>query len=733
MADDVKIQIGQFIRFRTLHPDTSNDIFTDGHNFPKPGKDFLEFGVDPEKDGIRLTNVAPREPSQDPGIPDQTPLQPAPGTTPMRVSPAQPSQFPGIPRDIPFEPAPPLTTIAPIPFQPAPPIVPTVVSPPQPSLPTNPFYPMHPTPSQDPGVMPETPTSSPPGVTPMPPLDRQFAGGFGQHFHNPQDRLDQIDGVVADFLRQVDGPDGHFSFSGGGPGTQAWNPDLYAKQLVRIGTQLSAAKLAEFGALQTGLFALNWHGRIWNPLTVAPVPGTELFVPAAIDVMTGGSSPNDLLPGGLGGEKFYENNEKFVDRHLALAKGIREEVLALPYPPFAATVVNGGSTGPQGLATIGARLIGAASQDSALVDNPYYGPHIPGTPLLQAGMEERNIHNPDIVYSENPEVTIGGLVDSILDGQGSDSDLLEKDQATGLNRVRISRLFSRTPVTLMSQTPIEYRPTPNLAETRGLRDVDPLRKSAFTDGVVPAGFKNEQKGFIQRGSNQDPSSIVDDDEAYVPMSFTDIRPYGAGKVRTVYFRPFITNLGESFTPEWIRSSGFGRTDPVVGYAGTGRQISLGFIVHAFAPEDLQVIYQKLTWLTSMVYPEYDKDLAFKSGPVVRLRIGDLISSTNVGGLAGVIDQLDFEYSEQVWELKKGNKVPMGYRVSLGFTVLHDTPIGRGNDGKFGGLGTIDQNGIFQPPQVVRSRADSTKEGPEVLGPGDFRAYVDDIDDYDPTA
>lgn len=731
MADDVKIQVGQFINFRTLHPDTSADPFTDGR-LPKAGKDFLEFGVDPERDTLRDTTVAGRQPSQDPGMPNQIPGQPIPDFTTTRPSPPQPSQSPGVPATVPFEPAPPIVPVNQIPLQAAPPLREIQPGPFQPAPPTSPTFPMHPTPSQDPGRSRETPVSTPPSVSPVRAVDRAFNDQIREDIHDPVDRIDQVDSAVAQFLRDVDEATGHFSFAGGSPGSQSWNPELYAKQLVRIGTQLGAAKIAEHSLTQVGLFALNWHGRIWNPASVAPVPGTELFVPTALDTMTGGTSPNDTLPGGFGGAKYYENNEKFNDRHLALAQGRRNEVLGLSYPPFVAVETLAGSTGPQGLLTIGARLIGAPSQDSSLVDNPYYGPHVPGTPLLQAAMEERNIHNPDVTYGEFPEISMAGLVDSAIDGNGKDSDLFEKDQATGLGRVRISRLFTRTPVTVMSATPIEYRPTPRLAEIRGLRADDPVKKSFFPDGIVPAGFKNEQKGFLQRGLNEDPASKIDDDEAYVPLSFTDIRLYGAGKVRTVYFRPFITNLSEEFTPEWTRTAGFGRVDPVVGYAGTTRTIGLGFAVVTFAPEDLKVIYQKLTWLSSMVYPEYDKDLAYRSGPVVRMRIGDLISSTNVGGLGGIIESLSIEYSEQIWELKKDNKVPMGYRVSISFTVLHDTPIGRGNDGKFGGLGTIDKDGLFQPPQAVRSRADSSREGPEILGPGDFRAFVNDVDDYDPT-
>jgi hypothetical protein len=90
----------------------------------------------------------------------------------------------------------------------------------------------------------------------------------------------------------------------------------------------------------------------------------------------------------------------------------------------------------------------------------------------------------------------------------------------------------------------------------------------------------------------------------------------------------------------------------------------------------------------MVYPEYEKDLVYRSGPVLRMRIGNVIDSlgkTGLRGLPGILDSLDFDYTDALWELEKDLKVPRSIKVSLTFTVLHDLPIGRTADGFFGGI------------------------------------------------
>ena len=157
----------------------------------------------------------------------------------------------------------------------------------------------------------------------------------------------------------------------------------------------------------------------------------------------------------------------------------------------------------------------------------------------------------------------------------------------------------------------------------------------------------------------------------------DLRPGPDGTVRRIYFRALNIQTGESLAPAWNEEEAFGRVDPVMGYRSTGRTINVSFVVHAFSPEDLRVIYMKRHWLSSLTYPSIADDLTLTSGPVCRLRVGDLYNNSR-GGLPGVIKSLDYDDSEQVWELKRGYKVPHGFGVSLTFQVLHEGTPGVNN-------------------------------------------------------
>jgi len=217
---------------------------------------------------------------------------------------------------------------------------------------------------------------------------------------------------------------------------------------------------------------------------------------------------------------------------------------------------------------------------------------------------------------------------------------------------------------------------------------DPAAKFSFSDGIIPVKLFNDNQ-FSLRFLNSDLSQ--DDDQDYFPLSFTDLRKdnNGAG-YRSVAFRALDLKVAESFAPSWNKQNYFGRVDPVMTYQSTERSFSVSFSIVAFDPLDLSSIYQKLHWLTSMVYPQYDVNLSYKSGPVVRLRVGDVINSEGnsfLKGLPGVIESLDFDYNETEWELKKGMKLPRRVAVSLRFTVLHDSPMGMLDVGQsmFGGI------------------------------------------------
>jgi hypothetical protein len=50
------------------------------------------------------------------------------------------------------------------------------------------------------------------------------------------------------------------------------------------------------------------------------------------------------------------------------------------------------------------------------------------------------------------------------------------------------------------------------------------------------------------------------------------------------------------------------------------------------------------------------------------------------GVAGVITQLGFDWNEAPWEINDGSRAPMWCKVTLGFTPIHDIPLGLDYEG-----------------------------------------------------
>ncbi len=719
MSARERVRLGQFLSRRLKDPDDPADFLAPG-GVLDPEKSFLEINLPSDEVVPSVPAVVPRMPPPPLGTPAVHGLGATPPLTPTSLADPQPSlaTVPAAPPAGPIPVAePPRTVVAAAqPFQggglgpsvlpgspdfahapngqlpemPAPDHVPNGVQPGpvdflpapngvQPAMPA----PDHTGPSQLPAM-------------PAPPIGSGYApGGSLPAGRSPLDDLANADSRIIDVLRKMGGDQyaEHLGFPFGGQGDLALSPDLYAKHVGRLGADIG--KIAVHTGIQLALFLQNNRGRIWNPLMMAPPPVAINYMSPALDVglvMTPPAANRDI--------------------HREMAEGVYSVDRITPSPPFydKQSGIGSGEGGGGGLGAVASivqavggrtRLVGALSQASSIVDDPTQVPFF--EPIVRAGLEQRNLYTSDRTYSEQGVNKVADLVDAVIDGKPH--DLLTDDMKTTRYRVssnrepqKLAKMFEPEKRSIVGRH--EWRPKSGLAMDKGSPFLSRLDAAAFPNGVIPAKIRGENDfGFAVSDSGRPPS--VDDDDAYVPLSFTDLRPITGLKYRTVYFRPFNITLSENFSPQWNKANFWGRTDAVATYMSTARSWNLGFMVQAFGPEDVRTIYQKLTWLTSMVYPEYDKDLIMKSGPVTRVRVGDVMNALGpegTRGLPGIIENLDFDYSESLWELKRDWKVPVTVKISVAFTVLHDRPIGRGGLGKFGGIGSV-KEGRYIPPSM----------------------------------
>lgn len=144
------------------------------------------------------------------------------------------------------------------------------------------------------------------------------------------------------------------------------------------------------------------------------------------------------------------------------------------------------------------------------------------------------------------------------------------------------------------------------------------------------------------------------DSDYLPFYFHDLRTN-----EFVSFHAFLSSLGESYTSSYDTVEAFGRVDPIKIYKNTHRKIDFSFYVAATSEEDFEFMWIKINKLITLLYPQYTEgkqivtedifemkdefgDTAktqnfpvtfyspfsqqISASPMIRLRIGDLISS-----------------------------------------------------------------------------------------------------------
>ena len=124
---------------------------------------------------------------------------------------------------------------------------------------------------------------------------------------------------------------------------------------------------------------------------------------------------------------------------------------------------------------------------------------------------------------------------------------------------------------------------------------------------------------------------------YMPFYIHDMR------TEEVFSMPaFITDFSEDFAPEYNESHGYGRTDPVLIYSKTRRNLSIAFKLVSYNKNDHDQMWFLINKLVAMCYPQrssgqkrvVDGDAFFiqpfsqvpTASPLVRIRLGDVVKS-----------------------------------------------------------------------------------------------------------
>lgn len=166
---------------------------------------------------------------------------------------------------------------------------------------------------------------------------------------------------------------------------------------------------------------------------------------------------------------------------------------------------------------------------------------------------------------------------------------------------------------------------------------------------------------------------VESEKYGMPFYFKDLRDN-----KYVIFRGYVESITEDFSPNWNPHNYIGRSESVWTYSRTDRGINFTFKVFAGSDKELQLIYEKISTLSSMVYPWYHKDAGLggknrMKPPYASLRLGELFGNDN-HNMTGFIKSINYTWPDNSpWETKRGKRVPKHIVVTVGFQVVHRDP------------------------------------------------------------
>ena len=135
--------------------------------------------------------------------------------------------------------------------------------------------------------------------------------------------------------------------------------------------------------------------------------------------------------------------------------------------------------------------------------------------------------------------------------------------------------------------------------------------------------------------------------------------------KAVNFVSTITGLGESFSPGWTSNKFIGNPFNFYTYEGIERSVSFSFKIFSLNPSEHKIAWDKLNFLTSLVYPQaYEGEAGYITAPFLKLTIGDMYKRKEgfIESLSYGIDDSTPWNTEDEYESVEGKIDTKGYRL-----------------------------------------------------------------------
>jgi hypothetical protein len=231
---------------------------------------------------------------------------------------------------------------------------------------------------------------------------------------------------------------------------------------------------------------------------------------------------------------------------------------------------------------------------------------------------------------------------------------------------------------------------------------------------------------------------LDGSDAYANLRKMTISIQHVPTARSIYFKAFITNFIETFSPEWAEEKVYGRPDSIFLYKNTGRAFAIGYSIPASNAREAYENLGKVQMLTQFLYPSYEmagEAQTIAQSPLLRLKVMNLGRKINPTagpqaiadkerykiynnyrsdpasseGLLGVLTTLtvDHHLHDVGAFVKASNTIlPKLIDLTFDFKVIHEHPVGWDAQDQFGpgGANELFPYGVRLDDPFAKTRA-----------------------------
>ncbi len=159
-----------------------------------------------------------------------------------------------------------------------------------------------------------------------------------------------------------------------------------------------------------------------------------------------------------------------------------------------------------------------------------------------------------------------------------------------------------------------------------------------------------------------------DDLDFIPLKF-----YSIANDTTIQFRCTITELSETFSPQWDTNKFIGNPFPFYTYQSIDRSLNFSFKIFSMNLMEHQLVWERINDLAGMVYPQrYSGVVGAVTPPIIKFTLGNMYFRKEC-----FIETLTFSVDENTpWEIGLNEKLlePITPQFPLGFATKTTTDI-----------------------------------------------------------